>query len=126
MATDSGMMLNRWPPWTMPTVTTTGWSGCTFREAMVWSERMAWEAMTTGSTPACGCAPWVCTPVMVALKWSTAASAGPGVKPITRRQSRKRVSPKMAWARVVEDALRDHHFGAASSPGGGPSSRAGR
>ena len=63
----------------MPTVTTTGFSGCTFLEAMVWMPRIACAAITTGSTPACGCAPWVCTPVIVAWKWSTAASAGPEV-----------------------------------------------
>ena len=74
-------MFDRSPPWNIPTVTTLGLTGSMVREGMVWKAMTTCAAMTMGSIPSWGAAPWVWTPFKVMRKLSTAAMHGPTVYP---------------------------------------------
>ena len=117
-------MLKRVPPRKIPTVTTLGSSGGRLRDRMVWKAVTACEAITTGSIPRCGAAPCDCCPMMRTLKWSTAASAGPDVKPTFPTSiSAKLCSPKIALgAGSCSTPSLTMRSAPPSSPGGGPSS----
>ncbi|MNV69755.1 hypothetical protein D3C71_1626810 [compost metagenome] len=78
MATLSGTMFMRLPPWMAPTVMTAGSSMLlSWRLGMVCKPRMICELTTIGSMPDQGRAPCVCLPVTSIQNWSAAAMAGP-------------------------------------------------
>ena len=69
ISTLSGMMFSRLPPRIMPTVTTAGSRVMsTLRLTTVCSPSTTWAAVTIGSTPSQGAAPWVCLPCTVMWK----------------------------------------------------------
>ena len=74
------MMLWAVPPWIMPTVSTAGWNGSTFRATTCCSRVMICAAVTTGSTVWWGQAPCPPRPVTVTRSSSGAAMTGPDAK----------------------------------------------
>ena len=79
ISTDSGMMFSRRPPLIAPIVTTAGsWVRSIWRLTTVCRPITTWAAVTIGSTPNQGIAPWVWRPWIVILRLSALAIVGPG------------------------------------------------
>ena len=80
ISTVSGMMFSRRPPLMTPMVTTAG--SCVrsiCRLTTVCRPSTTWAAVTMGSMPDHGIAPWVWRPWMVILRLSALAIVGPGL-----------------------------------------------
>jgi hypothetical protein len=112
ISTLSGMMFSRTPPRMVPTVTTAGsWVMFRLRLTTVCSPSTTWAAVTIGSTPIQGAAPWVWRPCTVIFSGRSWPWWGRRERPARRWATRGDVQAEDRLRhRLFQRALGHHHL----------------